>query len=128
LPCRSPGAFPTCNICVTIASILAIREYLDEQGESPFGRWFQRLNAPAAARITTALVRIGQGNLSNAKSVGGGVMEHRIDFGPGYRVYFGNDGQTLVILLAGTKARQQRDIETARLRWQDYRRRRREEK
>jgi putative addiction module killer protein len=108
--------------------MLEIREYLDEQGESPFGKWFQRLNAPAAARITTALIRIGQGNLSNAKSVGGGVMEHRVDFGPGYRVYFGNDGQTLVILLAGgTKARQQKDIETARLRWQDFRRRRREE-
>jgi putative addiction module killer protein len=108
--------------------MLEIREYLDERGESPFGEWFQRLNAPAAARITTALIRIGQGNLSNAKSVGGGVMEHRVDFGPGYRVYFGNDGQTQVILLAGgTKTRQQKDIETARLRWQDYRRRRREE-
>jgi putative addiction module killer protein len=51
----------------------------------------------------------------------GGVFEYRIDFGPGYRVYFGQDGQTLVILLTGgTKKRQQRDIDEARAYWQDY--------
>lgn len=62
-----------------------------------------------------------QGNFSNIKSVGAGVLEYRIDFGPGYRVYFGRDGETLVILLTGgTKKRQQRDIEAARAHWQDY--------
>ena len=61
------------------------------------------------------------GNLSNAKSVGAGVLEFRIDFGPGYRVYFGRDGETLVILLTGgTKKRQQRDILAARAFWLDY--------
>jgi putative addiction module killer protein len=65
-----------------------------------------------------------QGNLSNVKSVGGGVLEYRIDFGPGYRVYFGRDGDTLVILLSGgSKKRQQRNIEAAWTSWQDYKRR-----
>jgi putative addiction module killer protein len=69
--------------------------------------------------------QLGQGNTSNAKSVGEGVLEYRIDWGPGYRVYFGRDGETLVILLTGgTKQRQQRDIEKAKELWADYKRRR----
>ena len=64
------------------------------------------------------------GNTSNVKSVGGGVSECRIDAGPGYRVYFGSDGDTLIILLGGgTKDRQQRDIVAARELWQEYKRR-----
>lgn len=64
--------------------------------------------------------------MSNAKGVGSGVSELKIDFGPGYRVYFGNDGDTLVILLGGgTKQKQQRDIETAIERWADYKNRKR---
>jgi putative addiction module killer protein len=62
-----------------------------------------------------------QGNFSNVKTVGEGVLEYRIGFGPGYRVYFGRDGDTVVILLTGgTKKRQQRDIETAHAYWRDY--------
>jgi putative addiction module killer protein len=62
-----------------------------------------------------------QGNFSNAKGVGEGVLEYKIDFGPGYRVYFGRDGDTIVILLTGgTKKRQQRDIDAARAYWRDY--------
>lgn len=107
---------------------MELREYLTSQGHSPFGRWFEGLNAPAAARITTALVRMEQGNLSNAKGVGEGVLEYRIDFGPGYRIYFGQDGRALVILLAGgSKARQQRDIEAAKAHWADYKRRKKQE-
>ena len=76
--------------------------------------------------MSVALVRLGQGNTSNAKNVGEGVLEYRIDWGPGYRVYFGRDGETLVILLTGgTKQRQQRDIERAKELWADYKRRRR---
>ena len=72
-------------------------------------------------RVTRAIVRLEQGNFSNVKSVGEGVFEQRIDFGPGYRVYFGQDGQTLVILLtAGPKKRQQRDIDAAHAYLQDY--------
>jgi putative addiction module killer protein len=82
------------------------------------------LDANAAAKVTIALIRLGQGNLSNAKSVGGGLQEYRIDFGPGYRVYFGRDGDTLIILLGGgTKKRQHQDIATAQARWADYKRR-----
>jgi putative addiction module killer protein len=67
------------------------------------------------------VARLGQGNFSNVKSVGGSVLELRIDFGPGYRVYFGRDSETLVILLTGgTKKRQQRDIGAAHTYWQDY--------
>lgn len=62
------------------------------------------------------------GNFSDAKTVGGGVWERRIDFGPGYRIYFGREGHRLVIVLAGgTKRRQQADIEAAKIRWEDYR-------
>ena len=108
--------------------MIEVREYLDEGGRSPYARWFDRLNAPAAAKVATALIRLGHGNLSNVKGLGGGVSECQIDFGPGYRVYFGKDGETLIILLGGgTKKRQQRDIETARALWEDYRRRRRAE-
>lgn len=72
-----------------------------------------------------ALARLEQGNVSNVKSVGEGVLEYRIDWGPGYRVYFGREGAVLVILLSGgTKKRQQRDIAEARAMWADYQRRR----
>lgn len=106
--------------------MLEVLEYQDGDGKSPFAKWFNELDATAAAKVTVAIARIGQGNLSNVKSVGQGVLEYRIDFGPGYRVYFGRDGDVLVILLAGgTKKRQQRDIETATVRWADYKRRKR---
>ena len=66
------------------------------------------------------------GNLSNAKSVGSGVFELRMDWGPGYRIYFGRDGERIIVLVAGgTKQRQQRDIRDAVERWADYRRRKR---
>ena len=75
---------------------MKIVEYLTREGESPFRKWFDKLESRAAAKVTTALIRLGMGNTSNVKSVGGGVREYRIDFGPGYRVYFGQDGNTLV--------------------------------
>ncbi len=108
--------------------MIEIVEYLDPDGKSPFGKWFGKLNNPAAARVTITLARVEQGLLTNVKSVGGGVQELRIDTGPGYRVYFGRDGDTLVILLAGgTKKRQARDIENAKGHWKDYRKRKKEE-
>lgn len=104
--------------------MVEIREYLDRSGWSPFADWFERLNREAGTKITTALVRIQQGNFSNAKGVGAGVSECRIDFGPGYRIYFGKDGEQLVIRVAGgTKKRQQHDIKLAQARWQDYKQR-----
>ena len=104
--------------------MLDVREYLNAAGRSPFGTWFAALEAQAAAKVTIAVARIEQGNLSNVKTVGQGVLEYRVDFGTGYRVYFGRDGDVLVLLLAGgTKKRQQQDIETARARWADYKQR-----
>ena len=109
--------------------VVVVREYLDSSGRSPFARWFDSLNAPAAAKVTTALTRIEVGNFSSVKGVGAGVFECRIDFGPGYRVYFGKDGDTLVILVAGgSKKHQQDDIQTAQDRWKDYKRRKLQEK
>ncbi len=100
---------------------MKITEYLDRTGSSPFARWFSRIDARAASKVTIALMRLAQGNLSNVKSVGSGVMEYRLDYGPGYRVYFGRDGdRVIVLLIGGTKQRQQNDIETAQVYWQDY--------
>jgi putative addiction module killer protein len=106
--------------------VLEIRYYLAPDGRSPFEGWFSSLDAAAAAKVTVAVARLEQGNLSNVKGVGECVLEYRINFGPGYRVYFGRDGDELVILLTGgTKKRQQRDIVTAIEFWTDYRRRKR---
>jgi putative addiction module killer protein len=106
-----------------------VLEYLDVSGRSPFGRWFDGLDQQSAAKVTVALTRIGLGNLSNVRGLDGSLSEYRIDFGPGYRIYFGRDGDEIVILLGGgTKKRQQKDIETARLRWTDYKRRRTEQR
>ncbi|MET3595875.1 MULTISPECIES: type II toxin-antitoxin system RelE/ParE family toxin [Mesorhizobium] len=103
---------------------MKILEFLEIDGHSPFRTWFRSLDSRAAAKVTVALARIEQGNIASLKSVGAGVLEHRIDWGPGYRLYLGRDGEELVILLAGgTKRRQQVDITTAQGRWQEYRQR-----
>jgi putative addiction module killer protein len=91
---------------------------------APYAAWFENLNAQAAAKITTAVTRISPGNFSSVESIGSGVFEYKLDFGPGYRIYFGKDGEALVILLGGgTKRRQQRDINAALANWRDYKRR-----
>ena len=90
--------------------MIDVREYQDTAGHSPFAAWFDVLDATAAAKVTVALVRIGQGNLSNVKGVGEGVLEYKLDFGPGYRVYFGRDGEALIILLAGGTKRRSRSV------------------
>lgn len=108
--------------------MIEVLELVDAQGRSPFGRWVSRLDHHAAARVATALYRMEMGNLSNVKGVGGGVLEYRIDSGPGYRIYFGRDDDALIILLGGgTKVRQQRDIETAVALWRGYGQRKRQE-
>lgn len=108
--------------------MIRVQEYLDGEGRSPYAKWFNKLNARAAAKVVTALVRMEQGNLANVKGVGAGVSEYRLDFGPGYRLYFGRDGGRLIILLGGgSKKRQGKDIETARNLWREYKRRKRQE-
>ncbi len=106
--------------------MIDIREYVRLDGRNLFGDWFNRLNSEAARRVTTALYRLGLGNFSNVKGVGGGVFECRIDFGPGFRVYFGKDGEQIVILLCGgTKQRQQNDIALAKECWLDFKQKKR---
>ena len=107
--------------------MVEIREYVDSRGRSPFGRWFNGLDAVAGARVRTALARMEAGNMSNVRGVGGGVLEYRIHAGPGYRIYFGRDGSVLVILLGGgTKARQQKDINRSHGLWREYNHRKQE--
>ena len=104
--------------------MLDVREYIDIAGRSPFTKWLRALNVHAAAKVATALEVVADGNLSNVKGVGYGVLEHKIDFGPGYRIYFGRDGDRLIILLAGgMKKRQPEDIRRAKANWEDYRNR-----
>jgi putative addiction module killer protein len=104
--------------------MLEIVVYQDADAARPFELWFNRLDDPAAARITNVIRRMSHGNLCDVKYVGGGVLERRIDWGPGYRIYFGRDGTTLVVLLGGdTKKHQRRDIAYAQRRWTDYRNR-----
>ncbi len=103
---------------------IEIEVYEDASGSRPFEKWFDALPAAHAAKITTALVRIGAGARSGLKSVGAGVSEWKIDWGPGIRLYLAFDGTRLVILLGGgTKTRQQNEIAEAQLRWNDYKRR-----
>lgn len=107
---------------------MKIREYLNDAGKSPFEAWFGILDALAAAKVSVALTKIELGNFSNVKSVGAGVQEYRIDWGPGYRIYFGRDGDEWVILLAGgTKKRQQNDIDQAKVYWKEYKQRKKKE-
>ena len=109
-------------------SMIEVREYTGTNGDCPYEKWFDGLNARAAAKVAIAVTRMALGNLSNVKSVGSGVYEKVIDFGPGYRVYFGKDGDRLVILLGGgTKKRQQTDIQRAQAHWKDYKQRKRQE-
>ncbi len=109
-------------------SVIEIRQYVDRLGRNPFDRWFEKLDDDTQARIVVSLDRLERGNLSAVKNVGAGVQELRLDFGPGYRIYFGWDGEKLVILLGGgTKRRQQADIAAAHALWQEYKERKREE-
>jgi putative addiction module killer protein len=74
--------------------MIELRGYIDEKGNKRFANWLEGLDASAAAKVTIALTRMEQGNFSNAKGVGTGVYECRIDFGPGYRIYFGKDSES----------------------------------
>ena len=79
-----------------------IRIYQTKEKENPFENWLDNLNdINAKARILQRIDRIALGNFGDCEPVGDGIHEVRIDYGPGYRIYFGNDGKTLVILLCG---------------------------
>ncbi len=105
-----------------------IRVYQVRDGKRPFSEWLNKLrDRRAQQRIDARLARVELGNFGDAKSVGDGVLELRIDYGPGYRVYFGRDGNALVVLLlGGEKSSQARDIATAKDFWADYKARKKE--
>ena len=92
---------------------MEVMEYIKEDGSNPYKRWFDSLNAHAAAKVAVAMARLELGNTSSIKWFDG-IGEYRIDWGPGYRVYLVKDGKTLIILLGGgTKRRQRNDIKKA---------------
>src|SRR5438132_13669527 len=97
-----------------------IREYV-ENGRSPYKDWFVGLDEITAARVNKYVRRLEAGNFGAAKALQEGVFEVRMDFGPGYRVYYGREGQTIIILLGGgSKRRQEADIAAAMGRWKRY--------
>ncbi len=97
-------------------------EYSDDKGRIPFRDWLQSLKDFRAQAIVDArLTRVRMGNFGSCRSVGQGVMELKIDIGPGYRVYFGQDGDKVVVLLVGgNKKTQSSDIKRAQEYWDDY--------
>jgi putative addiction module killer protein len=93
--------------------MIRVEEYEREDGSSPFRQWFDHLDSPAAAKVTTAMTRLALGNTSNVKWFEG-IGEYVINWGPGYRVYLAKDGSALIVLFTGgTKHRQRADIERA---------------
>lgn len=94
-------------------------------GNSPFQDWFNGLSDKRArAALLTRIARVPLGNIGDSNSVGEGVNELRVHYGPGLRLYFGRDGDTLVLLLnGGDKSTQRRDIQRAKEYWHDYQRR-----
>lgn len=105
----------------------SVQQYETKDGQSPFNRWFFRLDARAAAKVLRVTLKLERGLRPDTKSVGEGVFEARIDYGPGYRVYFALDGVTIVILLGGgDKRTQQNDINDAQAAWGDYKARKKE--
>jgi putative addiction module killer protein len=99
-----------------------VRVYETQEGTRPFDNWLRSLrDSRARQRVRTRINRLRLGNFGDYKAVGDGVCELRIDYGPGYRVYYGRDGESIVILLiGGDKRAQDRDIETAKEYWADY--------
>jgi len=102
-----------------------LREYLSENGQSPFDNWLIGLHdIKARARIDTRLNRASLGNLGDYASIGGGVFELRIFYGPGYRVYYSLESKNvMLLLLGGIKDTQRRDIKTAKANLKDFRKR-----
>jgi putative addiction module killer protein len=98
-----------------------VREYIGDGGRIPFREWLGDLDTTTRARVQARILRFELGNLGDHKEVGGGVWEARLDFGPGYRLYFGRKGREVVLLLTGgDKKSQKTDIRRAKEFWTDY--------
>ena len=102
--------------------MIQVVHYITKDDRDYFGEWLHNQDVQAIAHVQKRIDRIARGNFGDHKGVGKGVAELRIEFGPGYRVYYGRDGRELVILLGGgTKKRQAADIKTAQKYWKLYR-------
>ena len=107
---------------------MKVQEYIQEDGSNPYQKWFDNLDAIAAAKVTVAKSRLALGNTSNIKWFDG-IGEYRIDWGAGYRIYLAQDGNQLIVLFGGgTKKGQQSDIERAQELHQEYKKRKKEAK
>ena len=100
---------------------LVVHEYVDDNGRIPFRNWLASLDMITRARVQARVLRFEMGNLGDHKDVGQGVWEARLDFGPGYRVYFGKKRREMVLLLTGgDKSSQKKDIKRAQQFWNKY--------
>jgi putative addiction module killer protein len=100
---------------------LTIREFLNAEGRSPFRDWVENLEVMVRARVQARVLRFETGNLGDCKAVGGGVCEARLMFDSGYRIYFGREGPSaILLLLGGNQASQRKDIRDARRFWREY--------
>ena len=98
-----------------------IEIYITDNGKKPFIEWLEALDKPIRYRVKERLDRVMLGNLGDWKSVGEGVAELRLNFGSGYRIYFGQEGDTLILLLSGgDKTSQKKDIKKAQQYWKEY--------
>jgi putative addiction module killer protein len=106
-------------------SIKKISHYMTRDGKSVFQSWFRVLNdGMAKFKITQRLIRAKDGNFGDTRTVGDGVHEMRVDHGPGYRIYYANDGDTIILLLCGgDKRTQDKDIKASKRYWVDYKKR-----
>ena len=102
--------------------MIEVLRYVTESGEDVFGKWLAGLaDNRARAKVAARIARLAAGNFGDSKSLREGVLELRIDWGPGYRVYFAMAGRTVVLLLCGgDKRRQSADIDRAVAYWKDY--------
>lgn len=101
-----------------------IVKYITENGRCPFDEWLTALkDKRTQAIVMNRLLRVVQGNFGLCRGLGGNLQEMKIDFGPGFRVYFAEDGDTIVVLLCGgDKSTQAKDIDRAKSYWEDYQR------
>jgi putative addiction module killer protein len=112
------------------ASEREILYYVPKTGPpAPFRVWRDGItDKPSKLAITARIARMRGGNFSDSKPVGSGASENRIDFGPGFRIYYGVDGEKIILLCGGDKSTQERtDIETAIDFWTDYKERKKNE-
>lgn len=94
---------------------------VDKNGKKPFREWINSLSAELEEKIEAYIGRVAEGgSKKNIEAVGNGVFEIKINYGPGYRVYFGIDKEKMILLIGGEKNSQSKDIENAKKIWSYY--------